>query len=103
MDLNRFTEKAQQALAGSQKLAARMNQQQIEPEHLLLSLLDQEKGLAAAILNKAGVSVDAITVKAQRELENLPRVTGDVEPRLTQRLVKLVDAAETEAKKLKDD
>ena len=103
MDLNRFTEKAQQALAGSQKLAARMNQQQIEPEHLLLSLLDQEKGLAAAILNKAGVSVDAITVKAQRELESLPRVTGDVEPRLTQRLVKLVDAAETEAKKLKDD
>jgi ATP-dependent Clp protease ATP-binding subunit ClpB len=103
MDLNKFTEKAQQALAGSQKLAARMNHQQIEPEHLLLSLLDQEKGLAAAILNKAGVSVDAITVKVQRDLEKLPRVTGDVEPRLTQRLVRLVDAAESEAKKLKDE
>jgi ATP-dependent Clp protease ATP-binding subunit ClpB len=103
MDLNRFTEKAQQALAGSQKLAARMNHQQIEPEHLLLALLDQEKGLAAAILEKAGVSVDAITVKAQRDLEKLPRVTGDVEPRLTQRLIKLIDAAETEAKKLKDE
>jgi ATP-dependent Clp protease ATP-binding subunit ClpB len=103
MDMNQFTEKAQQALAGSQKLAARMNHQQIEPEHLLLSLLDQEKGLAAAILSKAGVSVDAITVKAQRDLEKLPRVTGDVEPRLTQRLVKLIDAAESEAKKLKDE
>jgi ATP-dependent Clp protease ATP-binding subunit ClpB len=103
MDLNRFTEKAQQALAGSQKLAARMNHQQIEPEHLLLALLDQEKGLAAAILEKAGVSIDAITVKAQRDLEKLPRVTGDVEPRLTQRLIKLIDAAETEAKKLKDE
>ncbi len=103
MDLNQFTEKAQQALAGSQKLAARMNQQQIEPEHLLLALLDQEKGLAAAILAKAGISVDAITVKAQRDLEKLPRVTGDVEPRLTQRLIKLIDAAETEAKKLKDE
>jgi ATP-dependent Clp protease ATP-binding subunit ClpB len=103
MDLSRFTEKAQQALAGSQKIAARMNHQQIEPEHLLLALLDQERGLAAAILNKAGVSVDAITVKVQRDLEKLPRVTGDVEPRLTQRLIKLVDAAETEAKNLKDD
>jgi ATP-dependent Clp protease ATP-binding subunit ClpB len=103
MDLNRFTEKAQQALAGSQKLAARLNQQQIEPEHLLLSLLDQEKGLAPAVLEKAGVSVDAITVQAQRALDKLPRVTGDVEPRLTQRLVKVIDAAEAEAKKLKDE
>src|SRR5947209_7435198 len=103
MDLNKFTEKAQQALAGSQKLAARMNHQQIEPEHLLLALLDQEKGLAAAILNKAGVSVDAITVKVQRDLEKTPRVTGDVEPRFTQRLIKLIDAAETEAKNLKDE
>jgi ATP-dependent Clp protease ATP-binding subunit ClpB len=103
MDLNRFTEKAQQALAGSQKIAARMNHQQIEPEHLLLSLLDQEKGLAPAILEKAGVSVDAITVQAQRALDRLPRVTGDVEPRLTQRLVKVVDAAEGDAKKLKDE
>jgi ATP-dependent Clp protease ATP-binding subunit ClpB len=103
MDLNRFTEKAQQALAGSQKLAARLSHQQIEPEHVLLSLLDQERGLAPAILNKAGVSVDALTIKAQRELEKLPKVTGDVEPRLTQRLVRLIDAAEGEAKKLKDE
>jgi ATP-dependent Clp protease ATP-binding subunit ClpB len=103
MDLNRFTEKAQQALAGAQKLAARLHHQQIEPEHALLSLLDQEKGLAPAVLNKAGVSVDALTIKVQRDLEKLPRVTGDVEPRLTQRLVKLVDAAESEAKKLKDE
>ena len=103
MDLNRFTEKAQQALAGSQKLAARFNHQQIEPEHVLLSLLDQEKGLAPAILNKAGVSVDALTIETQRELEKLPRVSGDVEQRPTQRFVKLVDAAESEAKKLKDE
>ena len=103
MDLNKFTEKAQQALAGAQKLAARMSHQPIEPEHVLLSLLDQEKGLAPAVLTKAGVSVDALTIKTQRELEKLPRVTGDVEPRLTQRLVKVVDAAEGEAKKVKDE
>jgi ATP-dependent Clp protease ATP-binding subunit ClpB len=103
MDLNHFTEKAREALSGSQKLAARLNHQAIEPEHLLLALLDQEKGLAAAILNKAGVSVDAITVKVQQAVEKLPRVTGDAEPRLTQRLIKVIDAAETDAKKLKDE
>ncbi|MCS6865222.1 MAG: ATP-dependent chaperone ClpB [Gemmataceae bacterium] len=103
MDLNRFTEKAQQALAGAQKLAARLNHQHIDAEHALMALLDQEKGLAPAILQKAGVSVDGVTVKLQRELDKLPRVTGDVEPRLTQRLVKLIDTAETEAKKLNDE
>jgi len=105
MDLSRFTEKAQQALAGSQKLAARMNHQQIDPEHLLLSLLDQESGLAAAILNKAGVSVDAITVKVQRDLEKLPRVTGgnDALPNPSGRVQKLVYTAEEDAKRLKDE
>src|SRR5262245_16923057 len=104
MDLNQFTEKAREALAGAQKLAARLNHQQIDSEHALLALLDQEKGLAPAILAKAGVSVDAVTVKLQRELDKLPKVTGqNVEPRLTQRLVKLIDAAESEAKNLNDE
>ena len=104
MNLDQFTGKAQQALAGARKLAARFNHQQIDVEHALLSLLDQEKGLTPAILAKAGVSVDAVTIKLQRELEKQPRVTGDnVEPRLTQRLVKLLDASETEAKKLRDE
>ena len=104
MDLNHFTEKAREALTGAQKLAARLNHQQIDSEHALLSLLDQEKGLAPAILQKAGVSVDAVTVKLQRELDKLPKVTGtNAEPRLTQRLIKLIDAAESEAKKLNDE
>ena len=42
MDLNRFTEKARESLAGAQALAARMNHQQIDLEHVLLALLDQE-------------------------------------------------------------
>ena len=98
MDLNQFTEKAREALAGAQKLAARLNHQQVDVEHALLALLDQEKGLAPAILRKAGVSVDAVTVKLQRELDKLTRVTGDVEPRLAQRLVKLIDQAKKEGR-----
>src|SRR5262245_61849907 len=104
MDMNQFTEKAQQALSGAQKIAARLNHQQVDVEHALLSLLDQEKGLAPAILQKAGVPVDAVAVKLQRELDKMPRVTGqNVEPRLTQRLIKLIDTAESEAKKLNDE
>ncbi len=103
MDMNNFTEKARQAIADSQKLAARLNHQQLDVEHVLVSLLDQEKGLAPAILQKAGLSADALTIKLQRELEKLPRVTGDVEQRPTTRFIKLIANAEAEAKKLKDD
>jgi ATP-dependent Clp protease ATP-binding subunit ClpB len=107
MDINRYTEKAQEALQGAQKLAVRYNHQQIDVEHLLLSLLDQENGLTTAIINKAGVSPDALTVRAQRELEKLPRVTGagGAPDRfyLSGRMNKLLRQAEDEAKHLKDE
>jgi ATP-dependent Clp protease ATP-binding subunit ClpB len=107
MDINRFTEKAQEALRGAQKLAVRFSQQQIDVEHLLLALLDQENGLAPAILSKAGLSVDALRIKAQRELEKLPRVSGGQggpdQFYATGRLNRLLVQAEDEAKRLKDD
>jgi len=104
MDLNRFTEKAQQAIGEAHKLAARWQQQQVDVEHLLLALLDQDKGLAPAILRKAGLSPEAVTIKLQREVEQQPRVSGtNVEPRITQRFLRLLSLAEDEAKKLKDE
>ncbi len=107
MDLNKYTEKAREAIAGSQTLASRMNHQQIDLEHVLLSLLDQDKGLAAAILTKAGVPVDALTIKLQRELEKLPQVTsrsGAAENQyVSGRFNKLLASAADEAKNLKDE
>ena len=107
MDMNRFTEKAREALANSQKLAAKLNHQAIEVEHLLIALLEQEHGLASSILNKAGVSVDALTIKLQRELEKLPSVTGSSGDATNQyasgRFTKVIAHAEDEAKKLKDE
>ncbi|HVK07147.1 MAG TPA: ATP-dependent chaperone ClpB, partial [Gemmataceae bacterium] len=107
MDINRFTEKAREALQGAQKLAVRMNHQQIDNEHLLLALLDQDGGLTPAILKKAGVAPEAMTIRVQRELEKLPRVTtSSGSPDnfyLTGRLNKLLAIAEDEAKKLKDE
>lgn len=104
MDSNRFTEKSQEALSGAHRLAAKLNHQQMDVEHLLMALLDQEQGLATAILNKAEVPVEALKLKVHRELEKLPRMTGGGgETGITSRLNRLLAQAEDEAKKLKDD
>jgi ATP-dependent Clp protease ATP-binding subunit ClpB len=107
MDLSKYTEKAREALLGSQKLAVKLSHQQIDVEHLLASLLDQENGLTTAILGKLNLSPEGISIKVQRALDAIPRVTqGDGTPAssyLSGRLNKLVVDAEDEANKLKDD
>jgi ATP-dependent Clp protease ATP-binding subunit ClpB len=103
MNAERFTEKAREAIAGAQKIAAKLDHQTIEVEHLLLSLLDQDKGLAPAVLAKAGIVVDALTLKIQREVEKLPKVANVDQHQVSARFTKLMGAAEDEAKALKDD
>jgi ATP-dependent Clp protease ATP-binding subunit ClpB len=105
MDLNRFTEKSQEALQSAQRVAARLNHQQIDVEHLLLAMLDQERGLASSLLAKAEVPVEALKLRVHRELEKLPRVTGanSDNPGITGRLNRLLSQAEDEAKKMKDE
>ena len=103
MTLDKFTDKARDVLAAGQKVAARLSHQQLEPEHVLAALLDQEKGLLAAVLARAGQPVAALADRVRKELDRLPRVTGNVEQRPTQRFVKLVADAENEAKTAKAD
>ncbi len=103
MDINRFTEKAQQALQEGQRLAARGGQQNIEVEHLLAALLNQEPGLAASILRKANVDLDGLKARLRQELERLPRVSGGSGESISNRLNRLLMQAEDEAKQLKDD
>ncbi len=66
MDINRFTEKAQQALQAAQSKATRLSHQQIDVEHLLAALLEQEQGLAPAILAKAGISPEQLAERVNR-------------------------------------
>ncbi|HKE06018.1 MAG TPA: Clp protease N-terminal domain-containing protein, partial [Blastocatellia bacterium] len=107
MDINRFTESAQQALSAAQSKAARYGNQQVDVEHLLDALLEQERGLAASILNKAEISADAVKQRVEQELQRLPKVTvaagGPDQIYVTGRLNRLLAQAEDEAKKLKDD
>ncbi len=107
MDINRFTEKAQEAVRAAQTLATRYSNQQIEVEHLLHALLDQEGGLVPSILTRAGVNVDPLRAAVEREINKMPKVTGPSGPvdqvYITARLNKAFVAAEDEAKKLKDE
>ena len=104
MEANRFTEKAQEALAASQRLAAKLSHQQVEAEHLLLALLDQEGGLATAILTKSDIPTEGVNLKVHRELEKLPRVSGGGDQvYVGSRLNRLLGQAEEEAKRLKDE
>lgn len=102
-----MTEKVQQGLMSSQNLAARENNQQVEVEHLLLALLEQEGGLAVSILTRAGVDLEGLTRRIKREIERLPKVTGSLggpdQIYVTGRLNRLLALAEDEAKKLKDE
>jgi len=107
MDINRFTEKLQEAIRSAQSTAIRYGHQQIDVEHLLTALLEQEGGLAASILNRAGLNGEVLQRRLQSELERLPKVSGPSggpdQVYVTARLNKLMTKAEDEAKKLKDD
>jgi ATP-dependent Clp protease ATP-binding subunit ClpB len=107
MDFNRFTEKLQEAIRAAQSKAVRYGHQQIDVEHLLAALLEQEGGLAAGILNKAGVNMETLARRVESELERLPKVSGPSggpdQIYVTQRLNRLLTEAEDEARKLKDE
>src|SRR5689334_23622574 len=98
MDINRFTEKLQEAVRSAQSKAARYSHQQIDVEHLLAALLEQENGLAPSILNKAGVNVDSLTRRLESEIDRMPKVSGPSggpdQVYISSRLNRLLTAAE---------
>jgi ATP-dependent Clp protease ATP-binding subunit ClpB len=102
MDINRFTEKAQQALAAAQSHASRAGNPQVDVEHLLLSLLDDDQGLAVAILRKANVDVGRLRSRIEQELDRLPKSSAGG-GQISSRLNRLLNQAEDEARRFKDD
>ncbi|GIW78390.1 MAG: chaperone protein ClpB 1 [Gemmatales bacterium] len=107
MDINRFTEKVQEALMAAQRRAAQLGHQRMDVEHVLLSLLEQEQGLAPSILMQLGVNIAELKRRLEDELAKLPRVTdvsGNPEQvYIAGRLNSLLSQAEKEAERLKDD
>ncbi len=107
MDLNRLTEKLQEALHGAQALATRRNHQGVDVEHVLAALVEQQEGLAVALLAAAGIAPSAVREGIEQELHKIPQVSGPgmstQQVHITQRLAQLLTQAEDEAKGLKDE
>ncbi|MFJ8078054.1 ATP-dependent chaperone ClpB [Streptomyces sp. NPDC096176] len=107
MDMNRLTQKSQEALQEAQTVAGRLNQTEVDGEHLLLALVDQSDGLVPRLFEQAGADTDALRAALTAELQRRPKVTGPGatpgQVYVTQRLAQLLDTAEQEAKRLKDE
>ncbi len=105
-DMNKMTQRAQQAVQGGRELAVRLGHQQVDVEHLLLELIAQEDGLVPRLLERMGVGVPALRARVEEALERRPRVSGDTEAGkiyVTQALNELLVRAADQTKRLKDD
>ncbi len=104
MRLDKFTIKSQEALQDAQQRAESMEQQEVSPEHLLLSLLSQEGGVVSPILQRIGVNTRLLKGQIEDALKRLPRIYGSTgEVYVSQRLKAVLDAAMKEARDLKDE
>jgi ATP-dependent Clp protease ATP-binding subunit ClpB len=104
MRIDKFTQKMQEAVQASQDVASEFNQQEITNEHFLLALLDQAEGITRPLLEKLGVSAESLKERLRSALQKLPRVTGaSVDHRIGNDLRSVLDGAEKEMAKLKDE
>jgi ATP-dependent Clp protease ATP-binding subunit ClpB len=103
MNLNKLTEKAQESVLGAQKLAETLGHAQIEPEHLLISLLEQQDGVAPAVLRKMNADPADLARVMRSEIARGPQAYGGAQPGVSPRLNLVVDLAEAEAGRMKDE
>jgi ATP-dependent Clp protease ATP-binding subunit ClpB len=105
MQADRFTIKSQEALAAAQKLAAAKRNPQVDPLHLLVSLLEQEGGIVVPVLRRANADPEATRRRANEQLDALPTVTGDATqaPALDQRMIETLNRADEEARGFGDE
>jgi len=106
MDPSTLTTMSRQALTDAQAEARRRSHNEVETWHLLHALLAQDKGIVPALVEKLGLTVGAMQLAVERELDRLPKVSGSVDTSkvyVTQAVNEVFTRAEAEAKKLKDE
>jgi ATP-dependent Clp protease ATP-binding subunit ClpB len=106
MDFAKLTQMSRQAVTDAQALARRLNHNEVDTWHLLSALLAQENGIVPGLVEKLGLTVSALQLAVDRELEKLPKVTGSVDTSkvyVTQAVNDVLTRAEDEAKSLKDE
>ena len=100
---DKFTIKAQEALQGTQDVAGRFGNQQLEPVHLLQALLEQSEGIVPAILERLGVKPSAVTQEVEKAIDRLPKVGGIADHYMSPALKEVFDLAGKETEQFKDE
>src|SRR3989442_15188377 len=104
MRIDKYTQKMQEALQGAQDLASQANHPEITNEHFLSALLDQSDGITRPLLEKIGANVDQLRERLRSDLEGRPTIHGAAaDLRLSNELRSVLDSAEKEMSKLKDE
>ena len=103
MNINRLTEKAQEAVVTAQQVAERAGHPQVGPEHLLMTLIEQHEGVVPAVLQKLDVAPAALGTAARAALDRLPTATGGASPAPSNRLRGVFTRASGEAERLRDE
>ncbi len=103
MRLDKLTVKTREALVAAQDLAARTGQPELLPEHIFLSLLAQDGGLVAPLLKKVGADPERVGDVVRQELDRLPKQQGGIEIGFSRKAKDLIEEAEREAEKFKDE
>src|ERR1051325_1019323 len=99
----KFTVKAREAVQSAQSLADQPEHQAIEPEHLLLALLEQQEGIVGPLLSKLGVQPDGLRREIDAQLGTLPKVRGAGASYASQALSAVFERAQAEADRFKDE
>jgi ATP-dependent Clp protease ATP-binding subunit ClpB len=104
MDLNTYTNKAQQALLQAKSLATEYNHNAIEPAHILAALLMQEDGVVPEVVAKIGARPNVVLNDLQGTLDGLPRISGsNVQVGLSREASQVLTQAEKQAGKMRDE
>ena len=102
MNLNTFTEKAQEAIVGAQQLATEQSHSEVTPEHLLVVLVEQTGGIVPSILRKMSIDPAKVAAEARALLKAIPQAYG-ADLRLSPRMKLIFDSAQADAKRLQDE
>jgi ATP-dependent Clp protease ATP-binding subunit ClpB len=102
MNLNKFTEKAQESVITAQNLASELTHAEVTPEHLLVALVEQQGGIVPSVLRKLMLDPARVAADARKLLDNLPKAYG-AELRFSPRMKLIFDSAQAEAQRLQDE
>ena len=107
MNIEKFTDKAREALSDAQSIANGLGHQETDTAHLALALIRQEKGIVPAILERMGVQLKAFDVAVDEAVRKRPSVSGlQVEPgklMVSKRLLEVISTAQQEAARMHDE